>query len=713
MHYDVVGEAKTMGNKIAHKKFSGIIRKWILLSVICFVLMTLVPITLNSYDVSRKQSIDQMEQLMMVEQAYIDNWLTEKFRAIKTFSTMFSSSAAISTRQPNNGSMSGGFKGSGVADRNGDVLLCTLPNCPSNVSGMPLFSHTKSGIWYSDELEINPATGERLMLVSSPVMDKEGKFDGVVFARIGFSNIELMMEKFGRKSNLSIYLVNEQGKWVAGSEKSDVSHTAATFSKLREGEPGLHEYVDGLGRHMIGYSEKVGDKPFYLISSMENSRIPPFWRNGFIFNLLSLCIGLVCLLFLSTLLWNRFRKPLQIFAEGTEKMLKGHYDYQIRQETINYLPSDLQQPIESFNRMVTTYKTNIRSLEHLASITSNIGFGLSVFDSSGSCKYMNPEALRMLGWSEGESINKRFYDFVKRRELKETPASGAEPFLQAPYTTEALLLRKNGTDFPVSLSVNPIDNHSKEGYVIAFRDITEEKRIEELLLRSEKLSVVGQLAAGLAHEIRNPLTSVKGFMQLLQSGVQPANLSEFTSIIMAELNRVEMIVSEFIILSKPHMMKMSATNLTLLMKKALVSLETEAVKHNVAVHAEYPDGGNLFPCEVQQMLHAFIHLIENGIEAMPYGGKLTIVMTSDPDFIFIRISDEGAGIDRELLSKLGEPFYTTKTDGIGLGLLVSIKIIEMHRGIVSIESKVGKGTDVFIKLPLHTNNAATPPGMSP
>ncbi|WP_409346420.1 ATP-binding protein [Paenibacillus sp. MBLB4367] len=690
-----------MGKKFIHEKFNGIIRKWILLSIVCFVLITLIPFTLNSYDVSRKQSIQQMEQLITIEQAYVDNWISEKLKTISSYSSMLSGDE-LQGPSPSLSSpslMSGGIKGSGIFDRYGDVLACSFPGCPANASGTAFFNHAKAGTWYSDELEVNPVTGERIMTVSSPITSENGMFAGVVAAKVSFIHIDLMMEKFDSESMFTINLVNESGNWVAGSSSSLAAYTPSIFHMLRSGGSGIHNYTDGLGRNMTGSFQKIGDKPFYLVAGMESSNMYFLYR-GFLFNLLSLCIGLISLLVLSTLLWNRFRKPLQIFTEGTEKMLRGNYDYQIRQETINYLPSDLKQPIESFKKMVSSYKTNIRSLEQLASITSNIGFGLSVFDGFGNCKYMNPEALRMLGWHAGEEVNKRFNDFVKQRTLTVTTAADSEPFHPAPYTTEALLQRKDGTDFPVSLSVNPIDNDSRnDGYVIVFRDITEEKRIEELLLRSEKLSVVGQLAAGLAHEIRNPLTSVKGFLQLLQSGSQPVNLNNYTGIMLTELTRIEMIVSEFIILSKPHMMKVTAADLTLLMQSALTTLETTAADHHVRFDTDFPASTTLFPCEIQQMQHAFIHLIENGIEAMPLGGTLTIRMKELPDSLSIQIGDEGPGIEQAHLAKLGEPFYTTKSDGIGLGLMVSIKIIEMHRGIVDIVSEVGKGTNVHIKLP--------------
>ncbi|WP_339206504.1 ATP-binding protein [Paenibacillus sp. FSL K6-3182] len=233
---------------------------------------------------------------------------------------------------------------------------------------------------------------------------------------------------------------------------------------------------------------------------------------------------------------------------------------------------------------------------------------------------------------------------------------------------------------------------------VIIRDISERKKNEELLINSEKLYVAGQLAAGIAHEIRNPLTSLKGFLQLLSSG--RGNINHFYDIMKTELIRIESIVSELLMLSKPQVYEFVHKDCRQLMADTVNLLETQAILHNVIIefHSDYRP---LWVYGVEnQLKQAFINVLKNAIEAMHNGGIVTINMSLDLDRgVMIRIKDEGAGMPAEQLSKMGQPFYTTKDKGTGLGLMVTFKIINNHQGQITAESKLGVGTTFIIQLP--------------
>ncbi|MGO4694275.1 ATP-binding protein [Paenibacillus sp. 2TAB26] len=233
---------------------------------------------------------------------------------------------------------------------------------------------------------------------------------------------------------------------------------------------------------------------------------------------------------------------------------------------------------------------------------------------------------------------------------------------------------------------------------VIIRDISERKKNEELLINSEKLYVAGQLAAGIAHEIRNPLTSLKGFMQLLSSG--RGNINHFYDIMKTELIRIESIVSELLMLSKPQVYEFVHKDCRQLMADTVNLLETQAILHNVIIefHSDYRP---LWVYGVEnQLKQAFINVLKNAIEAMHNGGIVMINMSLDPDRgVMIRIKDEGSGMPAEQLSKIGQPFYTTKDKGTGLGLMVTFKIINNHQGQITAESKLGVGTTFIIQLP--------------
>lgn len=244
----------------------------------------------------------------------------------------------------------------------------------------------------------------------------------------------------------------------------------------------------------------------------------------------------------------------------------------------------------------------------------------------------------------------------------------------------------------------PITFQQKKAVQIIIRDISYRKEAEKLMLESEKLSIAGQLAAGIAHEIRNPLTAIKGFVQLMKSGV--IEKDHYYDIISSELNRIELILSELLMLAKPHESSFQQTNIIQLVSEVICLLETQAILHNIRIEYTSSISNEQITCDENQLKQVFINFIKNSIEAMPSGGVITIAVEEINEHrIRLMFKDEGCGIPEDLLKKLGNPFVTTKENGTGLGLMVSYKIIENHQGTVSIDSKENAGTTLTIELP--------------
>jgi signal transduction histidine kinase len=198
------------------------------------------------------------------------------------------------------------------------------------------------------------------------------------------------------------------------------------------------------------------------------------------------------------------------------------------------------------------------------------------------------------------------------------------------------------------------------GNFVMIRDITELKTKEELIRKSEKLSIVGELAAAVAHEIRNPLTSIKGFLQLLQYKAAADEDKQYYQIMLSEIDRINLIVSEFMILSKPQAITYQNENITTLLTDVITLLETLAIVKNIEVTKEFePD--LIVKCERNQIKQVFINIFKNAIEAVPNNGKIDIKVTRwKEEGVCIRFTDNGVGISADLISRLGEPFYTTK-----------------------------------------------------
>ncbi|AZB42603.1 PAS domain S-box protein [Bacillus sp. FJAT-42376] len=232
---------------------------------------------------------------------------------------------------------------------------------------------------------------------------------------------------------------------------------------------------------------------------------------------------------------------------------------------------------------------------------------------------------------------------------------------------------------------------------VILRDLSEKKKTEELMLQSEKLSVAGQLAAGIAHEIRNPLTAIKGFLQLMRTKENRGD--QYFDIVFGELDRIELILSELLVLAKPQTSMFVETDLKKLILEVTTLLETQANLNGVFIENIHPDGESMLFGDPNQLKQVFINLIKNAIDAMPSGGKVRISTKAAGDKIIAVVEDEGEGIPQSILKKIGSPFFTTKEKGTGLGLMITYKIIENHFGKVDLDSQIGKGTTFTISFP--------------
>lgn len=236
--------------------------------------------------------------------------------------------------------------------------------------------------------------------------------------------------------------------------------------------------------------------------------------------------------------------------------------------------------------------------------------------------------------------------------------------------------------------------------LIVFRNITEKIEMEAQLHKSDTLNMLGELAAGIAHEIRNPMTALKGFIQLLENSSGDANPLYF-QVIKTELQRIDSIINEFLVLAKPQLIKYEYTNILKILNETAALLAAQAVLHDVQIKTIYDDDLPKLLCEPNQLKKVFINIIKNAIEVMHKGGFVTVTVSQAPgNRIHICIKDEGEGIPANKIKKLGEPFYTTKERGTGLGLMVSFKIIEEHGGTIEVESEIGQGAAFHIYLPI-------------
>jgi signal transduction histidine kinase len=242
------------------------------------------------------------------------------------------------------------------------------------------------------------------------------------------------------------------------------------------------------------------------------------------------------------------------------------------------------------------------------------------------------------------------------------------------------------------------------GVMVTFKDITMQELLEEQIRQSEKLAVIGELAAGTAHEIRNPLTSVKGFIQLLDRKYEnDAPEKEYFRIVLSELNRVNDIIREFLLLSKPTDPNLRRIDVNSVMEDIRTLMTSDALLHNIDLQFRLSEIPAICEVDVEQIKQVFINLIRNAFEATGLNGRLVITINVGAEECEISFTDNGPGIPKEAIPRIFEPFYTTKPEGTGLGLTVSYRIIQHHGGTILVESEEGKGTTFRVLLPLAKN----------
>lgn len=227
--------------------------------------------------------------------------------------------------------------------------------------------------------------------------------------------------------------------------------------------------------------------------------------------------------------------------------------------------------------------------------------------------------------------------------------------------------------------------------------------LDERTYIREKLAMVGELAAGMAHEIRNPLTSIRGFLQLLQRkyGRQGPE-QEYFQIMLEELDRINLIIKEFLSLARPSQPQLKITDINELISEAMLLAEQEALMNEVMLEFIKSDNLPLVFLDPAQIKQVILNLISNAIQATGPKGYVQVksFYDSEENMLVVSVQDNGPGIPPDKLLLIFEPFYTTKESGTGLGLTLSLRIVESHGGKIKVSSKVGEGSCFSICLPL-------------
>ena len=363
----------------------------------------------------------------------------------------------------------------------------------------------------------------------------------------------------------------------------------------------------------------------------------------------------------------------------------------------------LRKSLSSLKKEIKARKManeKMRKLTRAVELSPSI---IIITDFKGNIEYTNQKFKQVTGFSSDDVLNKNIDDLIINLEKEylhvwDAVRSGEE------WSGELYSKKKNGELYWERVSVLPFRNNENiiTHFLKVSEDITERKQMEKEIARLDKLNLVGEMAAGIGHEIRNPMTTVRGFLQFLGSKEECAKFKGYYDLMIEELDRANSIITEYLSLAKNKPLHFSIFNLNSIITTLFPLIQADTLKRNNNVTIEIKDIPDLLldENEIRQLI---LNLVRNALEAMPSSGDLTIRTFLDKDNVVLEIQDEGEGIPPEVLEKIGTPFFTTKDDGTGLGLAVCYRIAARHNA--KIDVKTGStGTTFSVRFKLNLIN---------
>ena len=457
-------------------------------------------------------------------------------------------------------------------------------------------------------------------------------------------------------------------------------------------------------------------------------------------------LGVIFGAVVAAFLTQRIAAPLRDLTVGTMAVARGELQHTIPVRTqdeigvlatnFNYMTSELLKHHSALEQTNQQLDQHVRELSILANYNTNIlksmTSGLFTLDLDGRFETFNNRAETITGRRAvevyGQPYQQVFGDNVPLVQVIDASRQHGLP-LTAPRLEFCC---QDGQRLPLALRTAMLQDHQAQtvGLLAVFDDLSPLQRLERQLQRADRLAALGQMAAGLAHEIKNPLASIRTFTQLVSRRHHDASFMErFDRVVSEELERVNLITEELLALAKPARLHLAQVAVPVILHRVIETYSERLRQQHIGVKTDVAAALPTLEADAEQLYRSFANIVLNAIEAMSMGGELAIACRPVPRSLFdfavpgerdlpptpqaraalaldqyatdveIVFSDTGEGIPTDQLDSLFTPFYTTKPKGTGLGLALTQKIIEEHRGQIRISSKVGQGTVVTVTLP--------------
>ncbi|MFO7981880.1 MAG: ATP-binding protein [Desulfuromonadales bacterium] len=422
-----------------------------------------------------------------------------------------------------------------------------------------------------------------------------------------------------------------------------------------------------------------------------------------------LILGPITIIAVTAFFLRRFTGSVQTLVNAAQTLEGGDLDYRITTP----LKGEFHTVAEAFNRMVDAIKEERRKFESVyktyQTLFETAGDAIMITDieeeNRGKIISANKAASEMYGYPIDELVGLNITHLV--------PPGKEEHFLAQLRNVmsgewshmRVKRQKKDGTIIRIDLSMGLLELGEKRSLLSFCRDVTEQVRAEQELQRANQMALVGQMSAGLAHEIKNPLAGIKVSLDVLADdlNLEPEDRELFAKIV-NEINRVEKLLKSLLNYARPPKPQFDMVDMTQLLDHALGTVEATAKSKdhlNIGFTRDYPSDLPLIEADFSQMQQVLMNVLFNAIDAIDAEGTITIgTHKTGVDGLLLTISDTGRGMPPDSIDKIFTPFFTTRTKGTGLGLSICKSLVEQHGGYIEVDSEVGCGTSFTIALPL-------------
>ncbi|GIO86309.1 hypothetical protein J25TS5_32410 [Paenibacillus faecis] len=360
---------------------------------------------------------------------------------------------------------------------------------------------------------------------------------------------------------------------------------------------------------------------------------------------------------------------------------------------------------ETLLQSVKAYQSTQLVKNKYENVLQHLDSGIMLFDSDGVLTFVNVQMARLLEIPRHSLIGCNLLQLLRHPHLSRFKKKKILRLYR-----ETIFYRKKNHELVDEygrywLTTVTYGDQMDGDFLLSVKDVSDFKLIEQTAYQNDKLAMLGKISAAIAHEIRNPLTAIRGFIQLLRPHLVQLGRDEYARIILTEIDRANDIIYEFLNSSKPTAPQKTVMSITSLLKEVVLLTESEALMKGCEIHLKEADTVMNVSIDVKQIKQVLLNMIKNAMDAIEevegdHAGVIDIHVKPDGRYVNVTIRDNGNGMDKALLARLFDPFFTTKEKGTGLGLSVSYRIIKNHRGHIHVDSVKGAGTVFVIALPL-------------